>query len=169
MSEISEFITTRRNGRNERVGVLVADKVNNVPCIGWSLCHVGKDTFTREEALQIARDRIRFVAKTAASNEGNSRKNQHPIPHTIKKRLSKFVTRCKRYFKAEAEPEVWGDDHEPAKTPGAPKPKTYAFHAKNADGEDVKGTREAANVGALAASLKREGLIVINVEDAPAG
>lgn len=40
----------------------------------------------------------------------------------------------------------------------------YAYWAKNADGTDVKGQKKAASVGALVANLKRQGLIVINVE-----
>ncbi len=40
----------------------------------------------------------------------------------------------------------------------------YAYWVKTADGTDMKGRKEAASVGALVADLKRQGLIVINVE-----
>lgn len=46
---------------------------------------------------------------------------------------------------------------------------TYDYWAKSADGKDVKGRKDAASVGALVSDLKREGLIVINVEEPGAG
>lgn len=46
---------------------------------------------------------------------------------------------------------------------------TFAYWAKTADGKDVKGTKDAQNVGALVTDLKRQGLIVLNVEEASGG
>lgn len=59
----------------------------------------------------------------------------------------------------EKEPDLDPQDSDPN------NPPKYKYHAKTADGRDVHGTRDADTVGALVADLKRDGLIVINVED----
>lgn len=46
---------------------------------------------------------------------------------------------------------------------------TYVYWAKSADGKDINGTKDAPNVGALVTELKRQGLIVLNVEEPSAG
>ena len=42
---------------------------------------------------------------------------------------------------------------------------TYQYLAKNSSGKDITGTAEAASVAALVSTLKRDGLVVINIEE----
>lgn len=100
MNEIAQFITVERGGRTQRRGVLVAEKVNGMPIVGWSLCHLGKDEFDRDMALTIARERIRLVG------EDSQRAERHEIPHSVQKYMPHFVRRCERYFKSK--PVVFG-------------------------------------------------------------
>lgn len=78
---IFKFIKRNRNGRkNQRVGLLVAKKVNGVPQILWSLCRKD-DKFDRAEAFNFASVR--------------------PVPCGIGSETKKFAERATRYFKEQ--------------------------------------------------------------------
>lgn len=100
MSEITQFITTRKKGRTVRHGVLVAARVGDKAVVGWSLCRLDKDNFNRETALKIARDRLQAVAHHP------KRGHTLQVPQTVQHYLKTFEKRCERYFKIM--PEVFG-------------------------------------------------------------
>lgn len=104
MSEITQFITTRKEGRTVRHGVLVADRVGDQAVVGWSLCHLNRDDFSRETALKIARDRLQTVARHP------KRGHTLVVPQTVQHHLKSFEKRCERYFKIK--PEVFGHAQE---------------------------------------------------------
>lgn len=99
-TEIRQYITTTKNGRRIRHGVLVADRVGDKAIVGWSLCHLNKDEFNRERALKIARDRLHLVSQNP------ERGHTLVVPHTVQRHLASFEKRCERYFKIK--PEVFG-------------------------------------------------------------
>lgn len=105
VDEVTEPVS---RDRGRRRGVLVAKKVNGVPIVAWSLCHTKKDKFTRATALKIAHDRINSVASQMDLEDEERRDDHVPIPHTVQKYLDEFMDRCKRYFKTNDDPKVFG-------------------------------------------------------------
>jgi uncharacterized protein (DUF2344 family) len=71
-----------RLGKGQLRGVLVSNGANSV---GWSLCD-RKDTFSKEEALRIARNR---------ETEGDARE----IPFSLRKHVDAMLDRSRRFFK----------------------------------------------------------------------
>lgn len=132
MDEITQYITKRRRpscrgksetdpqekpephprglhprGLGRRKGVLVAKKVDGVPIVAWSLCNEN-DEFNRAVALKIAHTRINSVASQLNAEDEERRDDHVPIPHTVQKYLDEFLDRCKRYFKSNDDPKVFG-------------------------------------------------------------
>lgn len=84
MNEITQFITTRKEGRTVRHGVLVAARVGDKAFVGWSLCHLDKDHFHRETALKIARERLESLAHHP------ERGHNLVVPQTVQHHLKTF-------------------------------------------------------------------------------
>lgn len=105
--EGTEAVEKVNGKKGHRRGVLVAEKVNGVPIIGWSLCHLGLDKFNRATALKMARERIRMVAEEMESDSDERQSDAFKIPPTIQLHLDGFKRRCERYFKVENS-EVFG-------------------------------------------------------------
>jgi len=82
---LKQYIYRNRNGKRQRVGVLVGTTVKNQIVLGYSLC-CPEDTFDRDKGLAIALGR-------ALSPK------QIGCPPSIENDVWDFALRCIRYFK----------------------------------------------------------------------
>jgi hypothetical protein len=82
-----------RNKNHQRIGVLVAMKVEDIDdkthvVVGWSKCN-RKDRFNSDSGKELAIRRIGTGRTTVA------------IPRGVREHLAKFTDRAKRYFKID--------------------------------------------------------------------
>jgi hypothetical protein len=85
--EIFEYV---KNGKNQKVGILVAQRYGKTVSIGWSKTNFKSgDGFKKEDGLKIARERLlkRNLVKPVV------------IPQIIERNIHQFMVRCARYFK----------------------------------------------------------------------
>jgi hypothetical protein len=61
--------------------------------VGFSACNP-KDTFSKEEAIRIARDRARAWPERLENKD-------HPVPPSILQDFEQFMGRCQAYFKGK--------------------------------------------------------------------
>lgn len=85
-----QYLRKHRKGRNEKVGVLVAESKDGGFVVGWSLTN-RKDSFNKEHGMRIAIGRIDELSATK-------------IPQSIRVSTLEFAKRCTRYFKSNM---VW--------------------------------------------------------------
>ncbi len=83
--ELVEFV---RDRKNNPIGVVVANLHEDTIQIGWSLCKVKVDTFNKEKALMIARNRA-----------GTGTGKEVTIPREVGKTIHRIADRAERYFK----------------------------------------------------------------------
>jgi hypothetical protein len=89
--EISKYIHRNRKGQRQKVGILIAVKVNNIPVILWSLCKK-EDKFNKVEARSVAFQRFDEL-------EAGTELALTPVPNSINKDFKFFEARANRYFK----------------------------------------------------------------------
>ena len=83
-NSITQNVFRNRNGKRQRVGVLVSCNKRGLVKIGYSLCHKD-DVFDSKEAYIKAGQRMSEAVLTP--------------PHSLRKDLNKFMDRCDRYYK----------------------------------------------------------------------
>lgn len=84
----NQLIHYVRNEKNEPTAVFLADQEADRVRIGWAMCHVGKDTFSKELGKKIALGRaIKIDQQAQAGMEIN-------IPSKIREVFLKFIEYC---------------------------------------------------------------------------
>lgn len=86
-NEIFEYVKERRNGRLEKVGVILGQDIGGVVKVSWSKCNFNAgDVFSVFEGLNNCRARI---------DNGADKK----LPASMERQMRQFCSRCFRYFK----------------------------------------------------------------------
>jgi hypothetical protein len=106
---LKEYVRARRQGRNEKVGVLIGfvDE-NKVLKIGYSQCNP-LDYFDKQRGLEIAIGR----ALTISDKVKDYDKSQFGwfvddvMPQSTRKVLCGFIFRCKKYFQNATSVDTW--------------------------------------------------------------
>ena len=101
-----EWFLKKQSGPNcgKRWGLMVATKTaSGEVCIGTSKCHSSKDKFSEKTAIAVAQGRMdKLESGLGAYVNGDEVNLKISLPSDIRRKLPKFVERCKRYFKTEA-------------------------------------------------------------------
>lgn len=83
--EIFEYV---KDGKDRKVGILVAQRFGKTVSIGWSKTNFKSgDVFKKDEGLKFARARLH---KDLAVQT---------IPQLVERRIHPFIVRCARYYK----------------------------------------------------------------------
>jgi len=88
-----EYVRKRRKGQLQRVGLMLAQKVKGTVYVSWSKCWMQKDKFNPEFGQNLAKDRIKIHVQ--------EERKPHPVPNSMDEAMSRFLKRCKRYFKTK--------------------------------------------------------------------
>ena len=82
---ILEYVRERRKGKEQKVGVLLAERKGDKVFTGWSRCNLKEgDKFDQEQGINIAHVRLT---------------HDDYVPQSMQKKMRRFQKRCSKYFK----------------------------------------------------------------------